>query len=656
MMNEQTVLPSNRKRKLDQVFTLAEWCAQEHWKEAIERSISHPEEALEHQGNDSPLALACRLGAPAECIQALLEASSQPVRRLIQSRGTPLHEAIVCEHNNVESSRVIQLLLEADEKLEGKSACLLQDVDGNTPLHLLIRRKFHLNIENDDNGTWFQMLQLLVKRAPEAVGIPDRGEYNETPLIMALKANTYVGNYPEGIIERRIREAVACMLQHCPEAARKTLEGARGSYAALHSAVFHGRCSDTIRLLLDAEQEACNTSRASLIPNAQGELPLHFAAMRGEPPRSTALLANANPEAVLTRDQTGLTPFHWMWIRFVSTFLALENERGETTVEARPKRIASGNKFTDFASLERGDFYSDLEMIRRLDPPVDFLQMRHTSPELLGAESDAWTDRILSVLTSTRQRYVEENTRTEQRNNIVWTRREAVTSFFWTKVVALLKAAASAMNADSRRFSLVHAALACPSCPPPVAQIICSLFPEELAVLDPSTGRLPLHIAASRSWHSWDWPRPDAEAEQTRTSEPAGALLLRGETIAVLNTAINASPPEAARVTDGQGRLALHQAIDSFVRACSNSGQSYMVDAHEPPVKSMLEALQQLVRSYPASLERRDGKTKLYPFLQATAAATEYRTPSSPNTPFPDEMPLSMVYLLLRENPSLLNK
>jgi hypothetical protein len=83
-----------------------------------------------------------------------------------------------------------------------------------------------------------------------------------------------------------------------------------------------------------------------------------------------------------------------------------------------------------------------------------------------------------------------------------------------------------------------------------------------------------------------------------------------------------------------------------------------MVDAHRPLVVSMLDVLQQLVRYYPESLERRDGKTKLYPFLQATAAATEFRNPSSPNdveVPFPDEMPLSIVYVLLRENPALIS-
>jgi hypothetical protein len=83
-----------------------------------------------------------------------------------------------------------------------------------------------------------------------------------------------------------------------------------------------------------------------------------------------------------------------------------------------------------------------------------------------------------------------------------------------------------------------------------------------------------------------------------------------------------------------------------------------MGDAHKLPVTSMLQVLERLVQNHPESLERRDGKTKLYPFLQATAAATKYRSPPSPNgfdIPSPDEMPLSVVYLLLRENPSLVD-
>ena len=628
-----SVIPTKKRKLHHDDSTLLELCtcSKPDWNAVAARAISHPHEALEQQGSSTPLAVACRKGAPAECIKHILQAAPSLVRTLFQSRGTPLHEAVVCD--GIMTSDVLELLLQADQQLEddndngqSMSACLMQDVDGCTPLHLLIKRRFPWHVHNEaDDACWFHMLQLLVARAPEAVEIPDRGEYEEPPLVMALKANTYVGGDLDGImfqrVERRIRETVACMLEHRPEAARKVLSGARGSYAALHSAVFHGRCSDTIRLLLDAEQQGRATSNAALLPNAQGELPLHFAAMRGEPPNSTALLARSAPEAVLTRDVLGLTPLHWFWIRFVSTSMALENDRGEATVEAR--RIAStpGDKYVDFSLLERGDFYANLNMIRNLDPPIGFLQMRHIPNEL---NSDGYAselaNRSAQVLSNTRQRYNEE----QEQRTVVWTRREAVTSLFWTKVVSLLKAAAEEMNLEGGEFRLVNAALSCHSCPPAVAQLVCSLFPEELSMVDASTGKLPLHYAASRSWHSWDWPRANAEAGQT---EPTSTQMLRGESIAVLQTAIEASPPQAARVADHKGRLALHHAIDTFVKACSSSGRAYMVDAHRPHVESMLHVLQQLVKCYPESLERRDGKTKLYPFLQATAAATEFRIP-----------------------------
>ena len=636
-------------------MTLPELCLNRDWQQATDRAISHPEEAVMKEGSSSPLAIACRLGAPASCIRVILDAAPEQVRQVLPSRGTPLHEAVLCDKIG---SDVVKLLLEADGRLEGESVCMLQDVDGRTPLHLLIRQRFQTHLmRGDDDNRSFEMLQIMVESCPEAVSIPDRGEYEEPPLVKALKASLYAGGVEEADgtlfqrVERRIHRMVGCMLEHYPQAASQILTGARGHYTALHSAVFHGRCSDTIHLLLQAEQQGCATSRAALLANTQGELPLHFCAMRGEPPRSVALLANAAPMAVLTRDVSGLTPFHWLWIRFVSTLLALDNDRGETTVEARRVMATPGNRYQDLVSIERGDFYADLDLIRRVDPPVDFLRMRHIPSELLGDGSEAqWANRSIEVLANIRQRYFSHS----NEPRIVWTRREAVTSLFWSKVVSLLRAADSTMNASSQ-FHLVRAALACPSCPPPVAQMVCALFPEELSVRDPSTGRLPLHYAACRTWHSWDWPRSDAQGRPTRTSEPA-AKLLCGESIAVLMDAIEVSSPRAARITDRQGRLVLHLAIDSFVRACSNSGQSYMVDAHKVPVTLMLEVLQRLVEIYPESLERRDGKTKLYPFLQATAAATEYRSPSSPNgfsVPFPDEMPLSMTYSLLRENPSL---
>lgn len=746
--------PAKRPRRGEGVVdvTLAALCARCQWEEATVRARSHPDEAHAQGKNEnsslyassSPLALSCRYGAPLSCVKAILDASPSQLHRLVPSRGTPLHEAIVCDKMGLD---VISSLLKVDEELSQTTnvrATLLQDVDGHTPLHLLIRRRFSFRSASNNNESdpakdeILQLLQRLVASCPEAVGIPDRGEYEEPPLVMALKASLYaVGTdvAEHSRVERRIHQMVACMLSYHPAAAAQVLKGARGQYTALHSAVFHGRCPDTIQLLLQAEQSQSSLSKqpqAALLANTQGELPLHFCAMRGESPRSLCLLAHAAPKAVVTRDASGLTPLHWLWVRFVSTLLVLGKERGETTLELSSATTPASrdDPYVDFSAIETGHFDPDFFFIRRLDPPVDFLRMRHIPSELLQNNDDFEEEstatqcanasaRVLSHVRSAHQEAAaasqalqdddendqhprdepqalqdeaqpqnsqddDENSRDEpqapqddappQDENaqhprvVVWTRRDATTCLFWTKVVSLLRAAHRILPQDDEEFRLVHCALECPACPPLVARLVCVLFSQELPLRDEAHGRLPLHHAARRQWHEWDWPRDDGETTNaslegsnnpttTRSPrEPAAVQLLRGETLQVLETALALSPPAAARITDKDGRLVLHHVIDTFVAACSRSGRSYMVASHRPLVEAMLSILKHLVQVYPESLERRDGgKTKLYPFLQASAAATHHRTPPSNGyaVPFPDEMPLSIVYVLLRENPSL---
>ena len=225
------------------------------WAKAEERVRAFPEEAspLPSQCSaaptkPSPLALACRLGAPLSCVKAILEACPQCLRRATDARGTPLHEAIVCENVGPD---VIKFLIEADEALcetdppTVTRAALLQDVDGFTPLHLLIRRRFQSNILTDHG--LIQMLEKLVKSCPKVVVVPDRGEYEEPPIVYALKANLYapmLGSEDETTarVERRIYEMVACMLEHYPEAACCVFAGYRG-YVQLVAVAFGGWCT-----------------------------------------------------------------------------------------------------------------------------------------------------------------------------------------------------------------------------------------------------------------------------------------------------------------------------------------------------------------------------------------------------------------------------
>lgn len=253
---------------------------QMRWEEAMNRAISDPEEVAASL-NPSPLAVACRVGAPYECVRAILEAAPEKLRCVLDSRGTPLHEAIVCETT---STQVIDALLQADEALGNDTvrATLLQDVDGFTPLHVLIRRRFQSHIlSSDEDMSLMEILEMLVRSCPEAVVIPDLGEYEEPPIVYALKANIYapsLGSEDETLarVERQIYEMVRTMLKYAPSAAARVFSGFRGQYSALHSAVFHGRYTTTIELLLQTEAQYSAAQNSALLTNTQSELPLHF--------------------------------------------------------------------------------------------------------------------------------------------------------------------------------------------------------------------------------------------------------------------------------------------------------------------------------------------------------------------------------------------
>ena len=634
------------KNDITDTISLKDLLTQRQWDEAIQRVSSHPEEVTQQiDSSSSPLALACRSGASFECIKTILEARPDRLRHLLDSRGTPLHEAIVCEDIGVD---VIRILLRTDESL-GKGtprAAILQDVDGYTPLHLLIRRRFQSHVlGTDPEDSLMQILELLMKSCAEAVVIPDRGEYEEPPIVMALKANVYAPHLPGGeetgaLVEDNIYKMVQLILKYYPQAASCCFNGFRGQYTALHSAVFHGRCPETISLLLEAEKRAPSEKKAALLGNTQGELPLHFCAMRGEPPRTVSLLASAAPEALSTRDASGLTPIHWLWARYISTILGID-EAGRTTLITLPlSQSAKENDisvYNEFTCLQRGEFEADLQFIRRLDPAVDFLRMRHIPVEILGEEeSMQWAGHTVNLLKRIRDRH--------NKDALIWTREEAITSFFWNKVVSMIKAETSAQGRPlSDDFTLVHAAFSACSCPPAVARIVADMFPEDISRVD-RTGRLPLHYAGMRAWHAWDWPREDG------TSDSANARLLRRESVALLRVAMDVSPPHAAHHLDDSNCLPLHYAIRTFSNACRLGGRT----CSENPIDDMLGIISKFVMLNPDSLHTKDPATGLYPFLQASAVSTQEREvlPLGSTVPFPDEHPLSLVYLLLRENPS----
>jgi hypothetical protein len=155
-------------------------------------------------------------------------------------------------------------------------------------------------------------------------------------------------------------------------------------------------------------------------------------------------------------------------------------------------------------------------------------------------------------------------------------------------------------------WSLLHSACFV-SCPLAIVRLACKQKPHTLKIRDSRAGRLPLHYAAARFGYLANVP-VGVSREVRSMMEPSPAMELATKFV------------QATRVVDAENQLPLHIAIETAKRVNDN------------------EVVKELIRLYPCSLERRDGKTKLYPFLHAA---------TGPDGSF------GLSFSLLRERPTL---
>lgn len=366
--------------------------------------------------------------------------------------------------------------------------------------------------------------------------------------------------------------------------------------------------------------------------------------MRGERARTVAVIADAAPEGVLKKDSSGLTPLHWLWVRFVSTLLTLEDGgRGTdatiTLPARRPRPPMNISRYAEFATLEQGDFDADSQLIKRMDPSIDFLRMRHIPVEVL-ADTDCLrrASRSVDILRRIREQH-NVAILTNSDEMIEWTREEVVTAFFWSKVVSLLQSANKAAEVPFvGERNLLHIAISSKCCPSWVCYMVAQMHPEELMHKD-SSGRLPLHCAAGRSWDRWDWPGPMGDSTATK--------LLLYDSLRILRWALDLTPREALRIVDNENRLVLHHAIDTIVKANLLLSRTM----HDDPFDDMLSVVRNIVSLNPDALHCRDGVTMLYPFQQAAAPS---RSSEHASTLFFDQLSLCLTFELLRESPAIL--
>jgi hypothetical protein len=243
--------------------------------------------------------------------------------------------------------------------------------------------------------------------------------------------------------------------------------------------------------------------------------------------------------------------------------------------------------------------------------PLDWLWIRHTLD---------WTSSTpMNPVSPSTRRYLQNNF-SELHNQASREEKTQVSTVLqetlWQRMRLLLSATAIAACNEpvykrGEPWSMIHAAcfVQCP-----LAMVRLALRRQGTQLLqqrDLRMGRLPLHYAASRKGYAVRIPVGAMSEGVQDIAEPSAVLELLDHF------------PEAARVADTNGQLPLHVAIDT---AASTDGSSNW------------NVIQALLSQYPASLDRRDGKSKLFPFMQAAIG----RRASVEDT-----------FLLLLENPTL---
>ena len=163
-----------------------------------------------------------------------------------------------------------------------------------------------------------------------------------------------------------------------------------------------------------------------------------------------------------------------------------------------------------------------------------------------------------------------------------------------------------------QQWSLLHSACAVP-CPLALVHLACCNDATSLRTRDVHTGRLPLHYAAARPGYRATIPVGISREMRTMV-EPSAAIF------------VALQYKEATRVVDANNQLPLHICIDT-VKQENND-------------KDGASVISKLLMFHPDSLERRDGKTLLYPFLQAA---------HGPNAS------VNLTFMLLRKNPTLVS-
>lgn len=601
---------------------LLELCKSGSWESVASRTRTHPAEATVTEAarngtGTTALSIALRSNASLSLLQEILEADVSQIAVKHFIRGTILHESF---RHQVDDD-ILEFLVEQAiryendtlksgfdfEKTEINGLFEIKDELGRTPLHHMIHRianSFDHGVGNNHRT----ILQKMIDICPQAIATIDAD--GTTPLIMLLVSFRFETDPMGQRCEKEIYYMATLMLKACPEAVKvvrrlprswhfhhtprfnsmqhKLLHG-EGTPTPLSCAILHCRSLETIQLLLSVSRQMGTNACTTLVTHHE-ETALHIAATMNSSLEIIQALVDEAPAVAGLTDAKGLTPLDWMWIRHVTDWCS----------------YTTANHLVHNMSVSRRRYIS-----------TQFLQWHeHVSSRYLNVSG------LNGVTTSNPAMIASAN---RLRTDMIQRASKVLPSMLRLR---LQDGHQQSYCEDQMNIPLIHSACAT-SCPLGLIALFCESFPEQLHLRESETGRLPLHIAASRSGYLKEIPNgPTAVLDGSYVTEDSSVQWILSKN------------PSACQISDNSKQLPLHIAIDLVKRArnAQASGEGQASGPQDLNTDCMKE-ITVLLDQYPAALHRRDGLSKLYPFQQAAEGTNG---------------DVELAFILLRRDPTLL--
>ena len=584
-------------------------CRAKTWIAVSARTQSHPGEALPTESAvrgeaSTALATAVRHQAPRQVIELLLIANFHQIGVTHVSRGSVLHEALKHRVDDDVLECLVRTAIQYEQTGPSDKLSLLgcKDELGRTALHYMVDQVIRVLDRGERNHSTWSIFRTLVQAYPYAVQVMDAD--GNTPLVLLLLIPRFT-EYTGGLeLEGEVFRMVQLMASLCPPSAavsrrlprpwhyqhkltddfQRGVQG-EGVPIPLSCAILHGRCMDTVKVLLEANRRigvnACRT-----IVTHYREVPLHIAVSMRCSSELLITLLEEERDVLGVADIHGLMPLDWMWIRHVLDWCSTTDPFAPIMVS---RRRYLGNNFLEWHERVSNQYLGlDASMEDSPNPVV-----RDWTRRL----KDDMLKRMATVL-------------------------PPMAAVFFKEYMddTMIEGEYYVYNEEDRPWPVLHAACFL-NCPLSMVRLALQSSPGHIRCKDLMMGRLPLHHAVSRGGYSVTYPiGVSCHLRSIQEISPARLVL--------------ESFPGACSVTDGFNRLPLHVAIDASKQRHDLEATFENIEAtpcHNDDIDLLLQV-------YPNALERRDGVTKLYPFMQAAAGPG-----ASVNT----------IYDLLRRNPTL---